>query len=84
VMHNIIVETERRAAEARLGYGNALKPFLEEKMNLNDAIEHSAASIAERTGAKAIACTTHTGRAARALARYRPKVPIVAFTDSAV
>ena len=46
-----------------------------------DAIECSAALIGERLEAKAIVCLTHTGAAARALARYRPSVPIIAITD---
>jgi pyruvate kinase len=45
-----------------------------------NAIEHSAATIAEQVGAVAIACFTHTGTAAKTLAKYRPKVPIVALT----
>ena len=49
-----------------------------------EAIEHAAANLSAWIGAKAIACTTHTGQAARALARYRPAVPIMAFTDSVV
>lgn len=47
-----------------------------------DAIEHSAASIALQTGAVAIACLTHSGMAARTLAKYRPSPPIVAIMDN--
>ncbi len=45
------------------------------------AIERSAAQIAKQVGAVAIACLTHSGMAARTLAKYRPEVPIVAIMD---
>jgi pyruvate kinase len=47
-----------------------------------DAIEHSAAQIAKQVGAVAIACLTHSGMAARTLAKYRPSTPIVAIMDN--
>ncbi len=47
-----------------------------------NAIERSAALIAEQVGAVAIACLTHSGMAARTLAKYRPATPIVAILDN--
>lgn len=47
-----------------------------------DAIESSAATIAYQVGATAIACLTHSGMAARTLAKYRPEPPIVAIMDN--
>jgi pyruvate kinase len=47
-----------------------------------EAIEHSAAVIAQQVGAVAIACLTHSGTAARTLAKYRPDSPIVAIMDN--
>jgi pyruvate kinase len=47
-----------------------------------DAIENSAAQIARQVGAVAIACLTHSGMAARTLAKYRPSTPIVAIMDN--
>ena len=47
-----------------------------------DAIEHSAAEIASQVGAVAIACLTHSGMAARTVAKYRPQTPIVAIMDN--
>ncbi|MBI2606899.1 MAG: pyruvate kinase [Deltaproteobacteria bacterium] len=91
VMHNIILETELRR-ESALG-ARTLESFAAPggpahgesegaaPVSIVEAIEHAAANLADWVGAKAIACTTHTGRAARALARYRPRVPVVAFTD---
>ena len=46
-----------------------------------DAIEHSAAVMAQQVGAVAIACLTHSGMAARTLAKYRPDTSIVAIMD---
>ena len=37
--------------------------------------------LAAHVDAKAIACLTHSGSTARAIARHRPGVPIYAFTD---
>ena len=47
-----------------------------------DSFSLGAVSIAEEIGASAIVCLTHTGRTARMISRYRPRVPIVALTDS--
>lgn len=48
-----------------------------------DSVEHSAARIAEQVGAVAIACLTHSGTAARTLAKFRPRIPILALTEDA-
>jgi pyruvate kinase len=47
-----------------------------------ESIEFSASRIASHVGATAIACLTHSGTAARTLAKYRPEIPIVAIMDS--
>jgi pyruvate kinase len=47
-----------------------------------DSIEYSASKIASHVGATAIACLTHSGLAARTLAKYRPEIPIVAIMDN--
>lgn len=47
-----------------------------------DSIEYSASKIASHVGAVAIACLTHSGTAARTLAKYRPEIPIVAIMDN--
>ena len=47
-----------------------------------DAIESSASLIAHQVGATVIACLTHSGMAARTLAKYRPAPPIVAIMDN--
>ncbi len=80
VMHNIILETELR----RTSFNDVLESPKDVPVNpsLVVAIEHAASNVAKWLNATAIACTTHTGEAARALAKYRPTVPVVAFTDS--
>ena len=76
-MARIILEAERvkenytHTREAPLMAGSVV-----------DAIEHSAAQIARQVGAVSIACLTHSGMAARTLAKYRPSAPIVAIMDN--
>lgn len=76
-MARIILDAERmKTAHSR-------HPLLTPKAGIVvDAIEHSAAGIADQVGAIAIACLTHSGMAARTLAKYRPNVPVVAITDN--
>ncbi len=49
---------------------------------VTEAIEISAARLADRIGARAIATLTRSGLSARLLAKYRPKVPILAFAEN--
>jgi pyruvate kinase len=49
---------------------------------LVDAVSLGAVEIAEEIDASALACLTHSGRTARMIARYRPRVPVVALTDN--
>ncbi len=76
-MVRIILEAERmretysRHADLQPRHGSVV-----------DAIEHCAAETSEIVGAVAIACLTHSGMAARTLAKYRPKIPIVAIMDN--
>jgi pyruvate kinase len=47
-----------------------------------DAIESSAARIAECVNASVIACVSKTGRAVRVLAKYRPDRTMIAIVDN--
>jgi len=47
-----------------------------------DAIGRAACLLAQQLNAKAIVTITHTGATAKAIAKYRPSVPIIALTDS--
>ncbi len=49
---------------------------------LTQAISYTAVQLAEEVGAVAIACLTHSGSTARAIARHRPPMPVFAFTDN--
>jgi pyruvate kinase len=53
-----------------------------EEERLTQAISYTAVQLADEVGAVAIACLTHTGSTARAIARHRPAVPVYAFTDN--
>jgi pyruvate kinase len=47
-----------------------------------DALGRAACLLAEQVRAKAIVTVTHTGRTARVVSKYRPRMPIIAVTDS--
>jgi len=74
-----------RTAEAnRRGLGSwqvAAGATRGEQYRLTEAISYTAMRLAEEVGAVAIACLTHSGNTARAIARHRPTVPVFAFTD---
>lgn len=46
-----------------------------------ESVEFSASKIASHLNASLLACITHSGVAARALAKYRPQTKIVAITE---
>ena len=48
---------------------------------VTEAISYTACQLAEEVGSVAIACLTHSGATARAIARHRPSIPVYAFTD---
>jgi pyruvate kinase len=75
-MARIIVEAETAMESYSRHRNNSPIPG-----SVVDAIEHSAAVMAQQVGAVAIACLTHSGMAARTLAKYRPDSPIVAVMD---
>jgi pyruvate kinase len=76
-MSRIILEAER-SSELYSSHRQSLPV----PGSIVDAIENSAGLIANQVGAVAIACLTHSGMAARTLARYRPEPPIVAIMDN--
>jgi pyruvate kinase len=57
------------------------KPEWKEKQVI-ESLSYSCVRIAEEVDAKVIATITHSGNTARRIAKYRPKVPIIAFTES--
>lgn len=76
-MARIIVE-----AETEIGRYSGHQNLIPISGSVVDSIEYSASKIASHVGASAIACLTHSGTAARTLAKYRPEIPIVAIMDN--
>ncbi|MCC7440738.1 MAG: pyruvate kinase [Bdellovibrionales bacterium] len=75
-MAEIVVEAEKGMSEFSMGSEALPTPG-----SIVESVEYSASKIAHHVGAVAIACITHSGRAARALAKYRPGTPIFAIMD---
>src|SRR5213080_2515140 len=68
-----------RAIEPSLGYRHEL-PEASEEPSIGRAMSNAACDLAEALGATAILVPTFTGRTASAVARLRPRRPIVALT----
>ncbi|MGZ3649603.1 MAG: pyruvate kinase [Bdellovibrionota bacterium] len=76
IMTDIIKQAEKDRESL-----NVRKPAEPPVISIPDAIEHAAAKVAMETGAKAIVCVTTSGRAAQAISKFRPRVPVFAITD---
>lgn len=59
------------------------RPEWKEKQVI-EALCYSCSKLAEDVEASVIATITHSGTTARRIAKYRPNVPIVAFTESEI
>ncbi len=59
------------------------KPDWYEKQVI-ESLAYSCVTIAENVDAQAISTITHSGNTARRIAKFRPKVPVVAFTESRI
>ncbi|HKJ45750.1 MAG TPA: pyruvate kinase [Balneolales bacterium] len=57
------------------------KPEWKEKQII-ESLSYSCVRISEYVDAKVIATITHSGTTARRIAKFRPEVPIIAFTES--
>jgi pyruvate kinase len=68
-----------RAVEPSLGYRHQL-PAAADQPTVGRAMSNAACDLAEALGAKAILVPTFTGRTASAVARLRPRRPVVALT----
>jgi pyruvate kinase len=71
-----------RAVEPSLGYRHQLPSALDDP-TVGRAMSNAACDLAEALGAKAILVPTFTGRTASAVARLRPRRPVVALTHVA-
>jgi len=72
------IEDNRPQLYNSLGYR---KPEWKEKQVI-ESLAYSCVTIADNVEAKAISTITHSGSTARRIAKFRPKVPIVAFTEN--
>ena len=70
------------AIEPSLGYRHEL-PQPEERATVGQAMSNAACDLAEALGVQAILVPTFSGRTASAVARLRPRRPIVALTHHA-
>jgi pyruvate kinase len=69
------------AVEPSLGYRHELAQAADQEFpTVGDAMSNAACDIAEVLGASAILVPTYSGRTASAVARHRPRRPIVAVT----
>lgn len=57
------------------------KPDWKEKQVI-ESLSYSCVRMAEYVNARVIATITHSGTTARRISKYRPRVPIIAFTES--
>src|SRR5205085_6025211 len=67
------------AVEPSLGYRHQL-PEASEEPTIGRAMSNAACDLAEALGAKAMLVPTFTGRTASAVARLRPRRPILGLT----
>jgi pyruvate kinase len=70
------------AVEPSLGYRHQL-PDAGEKPSVGRAMSNAACDLAEVLGARAIVVPTSTGKTASAVARLRPKRPVLGLTHNA-
>jgi len=68
-----------RAVEPSLGYRHEI-PEADEQPTIGQAMSNAACDIAEALEAKALLVPTFTGRTASAVARLRPRRPIIGLT----
>ncbi|NNE46388.1 MAG: pyruvate kinase [Rhodothermales bacterium] len=80
VMSRIIVEAEKHY-DLNSVLSEQVPTHDESTDVVTESVAFTAVRMAERTGARAIACLTATGTTARSIARHRPSVPVYAFTD---
>ena len=80
IMNEIIEETENHQYAWMLSYQERPESIKTE-YHVTEAVGHLACDLAEQVGAVAITCLTHSGTTAKIIARHRPSVPIIAFTN---
>jgi pyruvate kinase len=75
------MDTIARAVEPSLAYRHELAQAADQPFpTVGDAMSNAACDIAEVLGAAAILVPTYSGRTASAVARHRPRRPVIAVT----
>ncbi len=77
MMARIIVAAE---SSPRYGWSARRRRIVEEKLDVPESICESVAHMSETLNLKAIAIFTQSGASARLVSKYRPQVPIYAFS----
>jgi pyruvate kinase len=81
---NVMDRICRKIEERRVQLYNSLqyrKPEKKDKQII-EAIANSCIFMADNVGAKVISAITHSGSTAKRISKFRPRVPIFAFTES--
>lgn len=81
-MNNIIRSVEENSTSIYYSL-NYRKPDWKEKQVV-ESLAYACVTIADNVEAKAISTITHSGNTARRIAKFRPKVPIIAFTENSL
>ena len=75
------VESSSMFADVELYRNMAYEELMKiTRSDTEEATSFATIEVAEKIGAKYIACFTHSGNTAKKLAKYRPLVPIIAFS----
>jgi len=61
--------------------GKDVEPSGHEPLSVEAAVAESVVHLAGRIGAKAIVVPSHSGRSARLVARYRPRMPVLVLSS---
>jgi pyruvate kinase len=80
VMDRICRSIEKQASSIFMNL-DFKKPEWKEKQVI-ESLSYSCVRMADEVNAKVIATITHSGTTARRIAKFRPRVPVVAFTES--
>jgi len=73
---------DRIIREAEANISDPLRPARFEELRISEAIAGAVCRAAEELRMKAVVVFTETGASARLVSKYRPRVPIVAFTPN--
>jgi pyruvate kinase len=81
---NVMDRICRKIEERRIQLYNSMeykKPEQRDKQII-ESLAHTCVLLSEKAESSIISTITHSGNTARRIAKYRPKVPIFAFTES--